>query len=93
MLVTYGAERLRIVQPTNKESPATSNTATPYRAGHQDATAQEMNSQNGNQNTTDGEATSSKGEKKAQKLGKSRLSCFNCKSSRTKKVWASIKVM
>ena len=90
MLVKYGAERLRIVQPANRDSPATSSAATPAGTAPgrgKGAAAQRTNGHNGHGNvTTSDKSISETPQKKAKKPGKSRLVCFSCKGSRTKKV-------
>jgi hypothetical protein len=90
MLAKYGAERLRIVQPANRDSPATFSTATPAETASgkgKGAATRQANGRNGLDNLITSEQIASETpQKKAKKPGKSRLVCFSCKGSRTNKV-------
>lgn len=88
MLAKYGAERLRIVHPSNRDSSASvapSSTATPMQTTHAAApgpmtTTELVPRAPGAEDKTEGAA---KGPKR-RKMGKSRNACFHCKSRKVK---------
>ncbi|KAG5925623.1 hypothetical protein E4U42_004123 [Claviceps africana] len=82
MLITYGAERLQIIHPSNREH---SNSAPPPAV--EQASAAEDKDSSGSATTTTqlalgGGTPARKG--KSRPLGKSRLACFQCKSRKVK---------
>ncbi|KAG6007901.1 hypothetical protein E4U21_005379 [Claviceps maximensis] len=82
MLITYGAERLQIIHPSNREQshsappPATEPPAAGDRVGNS-GSATTMK-----QLVLGGETSTRRG--KSRPLGKSRLACFQCKSRKVK---------
>lgn len=81
MLITYGAERLQIIHPSNRENSNSAPPPTNTRAP-------------GDEDGNNGPATTTKqlalgdetpiGKGKTRPLGKSRLACFHCKSFKVK---------
>ncbi|XEV05677.1 hypothetical protein FSHL1_010964 [Fusarium sambucinum] len=96
MLVKYGAERLRIVHPGNREGSAQASASTPQstQSSTGPRTTKELVPQSGAQGSpnTDSEAQAlsqtpddtSSPKRKARKMGKSRTACFPCKGRKTK---------
>jgi ATP-dependent DNA helicase 2 subunit 1 len=93
MLVKYGAERLRIVHPSNREGSAQANAsaAQSSQSSTGPRTTKELVPQSSAQSNTDSEAQAvsqtaddSTPKRKAGKMGKSRTACFPCKSRKTK---------
>ncbi|KAL3593987.1 ATP-dependent DNA helicase II subunit 1 [Fusarium poae] len=95
MLVKYGAERLRIVHPGNREGSAqASASAQSSQNSNGPRTTKELVPQSGAQSipNTDSEAqagsqtadNTSSPKRKARKMGKSRTACFPCKERKTK---------
>ncbi|KAH7189260.1 uncharacterized protein B0J16DRAFT_339174 [Fusarium flagelliforme] len=96
MLVKYGAERLRIVHPSNREGSAQASASTAQNSPSVNGprTTKELVPQPSAQSNvnTDTEAQTasqtadeaSTPKRKARKLGKSRTACFPCKARKTK---------
>lgn len=98
MLVKYGAERLQIVHPANREGSASATTSTSTTPGQSTqptpsgpTTTKELVPQSGVKTSTngDGTPTASQGtsqtpRKSKRPLGKSRTACFSCKSRKVK---------
>ncbi|KAF4946907.1 hypothetical protein FGADI_10820 [Fusarium gaditjirri] len=95
MLVKYGAERLRIVHPGNKEgsTQASSSTQSSQTTSTGPRTTKELVPQSSVQSNanTDVETTvvqaaddASTPKRKRKKMGKSRTACFSCKARKTK---------
>ncbi|KAM0419522.1 hypothetical protein ACHAPD_003084 [Fusarium lateritium] len=97
MLVKYGAERLRIVHPGNREgsAQASASTAQSTQSSNGPRTIKELVPQSGAQGSpnTDSEAQAvsqtpddtSSPKRKARKTGKLRTACCPCKGRKTKK--------
>ncbi|KAF5645289.1 ATP-dependent DNA helicase 2 subunit 1 [Fusarium sp. NRRL 25303] len=96
MLVKYGAERLRIVHPGNKEgsTQASSSTQSSQTTSTGPRTTKELVPQSSAQSNanTDTETAvaqaaddTSTPKRKRKKMGKSRTACFPCKARKTKK--------
>ncbi|KAG6141610.1 hypothetical protein E4U38_006508 [Claviceps purpurea] len=80
MLITYGAERLQIIHPNDREAlPSAPPPAAAPSVG-------DANEQNGTATTTQNSVRASETitRKRKRSLGKSRLSCLPCKSRKTK---------
>ncbi|KAG6197264.1 hypothetical protein E4U10_000149 [Claviceps purpurea] len=80
MLITYGAERLQIIHPNDREAlPSAPPPAAASSVG-------DANEQNGTATTTQNSVRASETitRKRKRSLGKSRLSCLPCKSRKTK---------
>ncbi|KAG5946304.1 hypothetical protein E4U60_004301 [Claviceps pazoutovae] len=80
MLITYGAERLQIIHPNDREAlPSAPPPAAAPSVG-------DANEQNGTATTTQNSVRDSETitRKRKRSLGKSRLSCLPCKSRKTK---------
>lgn len=98
MLAKYGAERLQIIHPSNKDKSASSNTsiqttqATPSGPMTTKELAPEtLKSGRKRKSTTKASAESiDTPSKSAKKMGKSRLACLACKSRKVKASSASI---
>lgn len=96
MLVNYGAERLRIVHPSNREgsAQASASTAQSSQSSTGPRTTKELVPQSGAHDSpnTDFEAQAasqtaddtSSPKRKVRKMGKSRTACFPCKARETK---------
>ncbi|KAF5678836.1 ATP-dependent DNA helicase 2 subunit 1 [Fusarium heterosporum] len=93
MLVKYGAERLRIVHPGNREGSAqeSASTQSSQTTPTGPRTTKELvpqSSAQSNANTDAGASQNaddtSKSKRKIKKMGKSRTACFPCKARKTK---------
>lgn len=84
MLVKYGAERLQIIHPSNRES--SSATANPAATSSSDAANYNGPATTTTQLVLDAETPlpGSDGVKKTRPLGKSRLACFQCKERKVR---------
>ncbi|KAF5025806.1 hypothetical protein F66182_2139 [Fusarium sp. NRRL 66182] len=99
MLVKYGAERLRIVHPGNREDSAQGNTSpiaqTNKTTSNGPRTTKELVPQSNAQSNINTDTSvlaasetadeTSTPKSKARKMGKSRTACFPCKARKTKK--------
>ncbi|KAM0225529.1 hypothetical protein ACHAQD_001466 [Fusarium lateritium] len=92
MLVKYGAERLRIVHPGNREgsAQASSSSQSSQTTPGGPRTTKELVPQSSAQSNADADATASQAaddttsKRKTKKMGKSRTACFPCKARKTK---------
>ncbi|KAF4989459.1 hypothetical protein FDECE_14714 [Fusarium decemcellulare] len=100
MLVKYGAERLRIIHPSNREGSAPTNASASAQSSQTTTpsgpmTTKELVPQSGAQSNTatDNEATAvntgangqdTSSPRKRKKMAKSRTACFPCKARKTK---------
>lgn len=81
MLVKYGAERLRIVHPSNRDS---STSASPAQASQATPSGPMMTKELVPQPSATGDEADNKSKNKYRKLGKSRNACLECKRRRVK---------
>jgi ATP-dependent DNA helicase 2 subunit 1 len=92
MLVKYGAERLRIVHPDNREGSAqasassqSSQTTSSGPRTTKELVPQPSAQSNANADTAASQAADdSTSKRKTKKMGKSRTACFACKARKTK---------
>jgi ATP-dependent DNA helicase 2 subunit 1 len=94
MLVKYGAERLRIVHPGNREdsaqASASSQSSQTTSSSSGPMTTKELVPQSSAQSNANGDTAASQvtddstSKRKTKKMGKSRTACFPCKARKTK---------